>query len=355
MHRAWPRTSWTPGRHPQPRLVWPTQTDTSAWGTRGRIRGCRRGERRGRTRSTARTASTAAPRGPPGTSRPRRTAELGAVLAEVVARLADDSGVCRVVDLACGRGELLAPPARPASGPRARGGRRGGPAVDGCRSRSSGCAPPAGRASPTSSTTSTPSSSPTSGSTSCPAPSRRSTGTAPCARCSSTRTAPRPSARRSTGTSGPGRTRGGRRRHPASGWRWASAVTVRGETCCPATLPVSPSPSTTGTRGPPGRRTAPSRHTAPGRSRHRCRTGSATSPPTSRRTASAPTRSLTQRDLLRRLGLTARRRPTTAGPPPTRSATCATWPGAAPSPPSRDPHGLGGFSWAMTRHTRGHA
>lgn len=33
---------------------------------------------------------------------------LGAVLAEVVARLADDSGVCRVVDLACGRGELLA-------------------------------------------------------------------------------------------------------------------------------------------------------------------------------------------------------------------------------------------------------
>ena len=34
--------------------------------------------------------------------------ELGAVLAEVVARLADDSGVCRVVDLACGRGELLA-------------------------------------------------------------------------------------------------------------------------------------------------------------------------------------------------------------------------------------------------------
>ncbi|WP_035939547.1 SAM-dependent methyltransferase [Knoellia aerolata] len=34
--------------------------------------------------------------------------DLGAVLAEVVARLADDSGVCRVVDLACGRGELLA-------------------------------------------------------------------------------------------------------------------------------------------------------------------------------------------------------------------------------------------------------
>lgn len=33
---------------------------------------------------------------------------LGAVLAEVVARLADDAGVCRVVDLACGRGELLA-------------------------------------------------------------------------------------------------------------------------------------------------------------------------------------------------------------------------------------------------------
>ena len=34
--------------------------------------------------------------------------ELGAVLADVVARLADDTGVCRVVDLACGRGELLA-------------------------------------------------------------------------------------------------------------------------------------------------------------------------------------------------------------------------------------------------------
>ncbi|WP_404380658.1 SAM-dependent methyltransferase [Knoellia locipacati] len=32
---------------------------------------------------------------------------LGAVLAEVVARLADEAGVCRVVDLACGRGELL--------------------------------------------------------------------------------------------------------------------------------------------------------------------------------------------------------------------------------------------------------
>ncbi len=34
--------------------------------------------------------------------------DLGGVLAEVVARLADDTGVCRVVDLACGRGELLA-------------------------------------------------------------------------------------------------------------------------------------------------------------------------------------------------------------------------------------------------------
>ncbi|MEO7268557.1 MAG: SAM-dependent methyltransferase [Knoellia sp.] len=33
---------------------------------------------------------------------------LGAVLAEVVAILADQAGVCRVVDLACGRGELLA-------------------------------------------------------------------------------------------------------------------------------------------------------------------------------------------------------------------------------------------------------
>jgi len=33
---------------------------------------------------------------------------LGAVLAEVVAHLADQAGVCRVVDLACGRGELLA-------------------------------------------------------------------------------------------------------------------------------------------------------------------------------------------------------------------------------------------------------
>ncbi|WP_353952676.1 SAM-dependent methyltransferase [Knoellia sp. S7-12] len=32
---------------------------------------------------------------------------LGAVLAEVVASLADQAGVCRVVDLACGRGELL--------------------------------------------------------------------------------------------------------------------------------------------------------------------------------------------------------------------------------------------------------
>jgi len=32
---------------------------------------------------------------------------LGAVLAEVVANLADQAGVCRVVDLACGRGELL--------------------------------------------------------------------------------------------------------------------------------------------------------------------------------------------------------------------------------------------------------
>lgn len=34
--------------------------------------------------------------------------QLGAVLAEVVANLADQAGVCRVVDLACGRGELLA-------------------------------------------------------------------------------------------------------------------------------------------------------------------------------------------------------------------------------------------------------
>ena len=33
--------------------------------------------------------------------------QLGAVLAEVVGRLADETGVCRVVDLACGRGELL--------------------------------------------------------------------------------------------------------------------------------------------------------------------------------------------------------------------------------------------------------
>ena len=33
--------------------------------------------------------------------------ELGAVLAEAVGRLADEAGVCRVVDLACGRGELL--------------------------------------------------------------------------------------------------------------------------------------------------------------------------------------------------------------------------------------------------------
>ncbi|CAN7190941.1 SAM-dependent methyltransferase [Knoellia sp. LjRoot47] len=33
--------------------------------------------------------------------------DLGAVLAEAVARLADETGVCRVVDLACGRGELL--------------------------------------------------------------------------------------------------------------------------------------------------------------------------------------------------------------------------------------------------------
>lgn len=32
---------------------------------------------------------------------------LGAVLAEAVALLADQAGVCRVVDLACGRGELL--------------------------------------------------------------------------------------------------------------------------------------------------------------------------------------------------------------------------------------------------------
>ncbi|EAQ00383.1 hypothetical protein JNB_09429 [Janibacter sp. HTCC2649] len=32
---------------------------------------------------------------------------LGAVLADVVGRLADEAGVCRVVDLACGRGELL--------------------------------------------------------------------------------------------------------------------------------------------------------------------------------------------------------------------------------------------------------
>ena len=32
---------------------------------------------------------------------------LGAVLAEVVASLADEAGVCRVVDVACGRGELL--------------------------------------------------------------------------------------------------------------------------------------------------------------------------------------------------------------------------------------------------------
>jgi len=32
---------------------------------------------------------------------------LGAVLAEAVANLADQAGVCRVVDLACGRGELL--------------------------------------------------------------------------------------------------------------------------------------------------------------------------------------------------------------------------------------------------------
>lgn len=32
---------------------------------------------------------------------------LGAVLAEVVANLADEAGVCRVVDFACGRGELL--------------------------------------------------------------------------------------------------------------------------------------------------------------------------------------------------------------------------------------------------------
>lgn len=33
---------------------------------------------------------------------------LGDVLADVVGRLADEAGVCRVVDLACGRGELLA-------------------------------------------------------------------------------------------------------------------------------------------------------------------------------------------------------------------------------------------------------
>lgn len=33
--------------------------------------------------------------------------ELGAVLAEAVGHLADQAGVCRVVDLACGRGELL--------------------------------------------------------------------------------------------------------------------------------------------------------------------------------------------------------------------------------------------------------
>lgn len=33
--------------------------------------------------------------------------ELGAVLAEAVALLADQTGVCRVVDVACGRGELL--------------------------------------------------------------------------------------------------------------------------------------------------------------------------------------------------------------------------------------------------------
>ncbi|PRY59298.1 SAM-dependent MidA family methyltransferase [Knoellia remsis] len=32
---------------------------------------------------------------------------LGVVLAEVVARLAEEAGVCRVVDVACGRGELL--------------------------------------------------------------------------------------------------------------------------------------------------------------------------------------------------------------------------------------------------------
>ena len=45
--------------------------------------------------------------GPAGHFTTSAHAELGAVLAEVVGRLADETGVCRVVDLACGRGELL--------------------------------------------------------------------------------------------------------------------------------------------------------------------------------------------------------------------------------------------------------
>lgn len=47
------------------------------------------------------------PEGPAGHFTTSAHGELGAVLAEVVASLADEAGVCRVVDLACGRGELL--------------------------------------------------------------------------------------------------------------------------------------------------------------------------------------------------------------------------------------------------------
>lgn len=47
------------------------------------------------------------PEGPAGHFTTSAHGDLGAVLAEAVGHLADEAGVCRVVDVACGRGELL--------------------------------------------------------------------------------------------------------------------------------------------------------------------------------------------------------------------------------------------------------
>ena len=194
------------------------------------------------TPCTAPTASTGRTGGPAGhfATSTQGGPLMGSVLAAALVRLMGERGLHTLVDVGCGRGELLTEVHRLAPALRCVGRGRRRPARPARRAVELGALP--GRGGPAAGAVGpgrTPCCSPTSGWTWCPCTvgaGRRATGC--CARCSST---PRPGASGSARPAGRRRTcsgadAGGRvdgPARPATGWRSAAAATRRGRTSCP--------------------------------------------------------------------------------------------------------------------------